>query len=73
MRKQAFGEQPTFYTEKIYMRLGDNMMKERANQQKLKKAQAYMSKDFELLKEILELKSDDEVEQSNSLYAAMHY
>jgi hypothetical protein len=55
------------------MRLGDNMMKERANQQKLKRAQAYLAKDLELLKEILEVKSEEEMEQSNSLFASMHY
>ena len=43
------------------MRLADNMMKERANQQKLRKAQAYLAKDLEILKEIHEIKSDEEL------------
>jgi len=43
------------------MRLADNMMKERANQQKLRKAQAYLAKDLELLKEITETHTDEEL------------
>ena len=62
-----------FPTEKIYIRLAENMMKERANEQKLRKAQAYLDKDLELLREIHEIEDPAEEDDSKSLYLAMHY
>jgi hypothetical protein len=62
-----------FQIEKIYFRLADNMMKERCNDLKLRKAAAYLQRDLEMLKEILEIEIDEEVPNSSSLYIAMHY
>lgn len=73
MRKIAFGESAKFPTEKIYFRLAENMMKERANEQKLRRAHAYMERDIELLREIHEIEDPAEEETSKSLYLAMHY
>ena len=49
------GERPHLTVEKIYFRLADNMMKERCNEQKLRKATAYLERDHEMLMEILEI------------------
>lgn len=42
LRRQVVGESPHFCVEKIYFRLADNMMKERCNDVKLRKAAAYL-------------------------------
>ncbi len=49
------------------------MMKERANDQKLKRAQAYLDRDLELLREIHEIEDLKEEDETKSLYLAMHY
>ena len=55
LRKIAFGDSPKYPTEKIYFRLAENMMKERANEEKLRRAHAYMDLDIKLLREIHEI------------------
>ena len=45
-------------------------MKERGNEVKLRKASAFMQRDYEMLLEILEI---EEGEESDNLYMAMHY
>jgi hypothetical protein len=62
-----------FPTEKIYVRLAENMMKERGNDQKLKRAQAYLDKELDLLREIHKIEDLNEEDESKSLYLAMHY
>ena len=49
------------------------MLKERCNDAKLKKAGAYLQRDFEMLCEILEISSEEEAKNHTSLYLAMHY
>ncbi len=48
------------------------MMKERANEQKLARASAYLNKNIKFLREILEI-TEQEEDTSASLYLAMHY
>ena len=48
-------------------------MKERCNDDKLKRALAYLDKDLEILKEILEIGEGEDPADNNSLYMAMHY
>ena len=45
-------------------------MNERANEPKLRKASAFLQKDYELLLQILEL---EEGEETDNLYMAVHY
>ena len=73
LRRQAFGEGAHFTTEKIYFRLADNMMKERCNDGKLRRAAAYLQRDHDMLMEILELGNDQEELECPSLFLAMHY
>eukprot|EP00347_Sterkiella_histriomuscorum_P008848 403343508 len=58
---------------KIYFRMADNFMRERGNKPLLKKAEIYMARNLELMKEVFGLETDEEVEQSNSLFIAMHF
>jgi tetratricopeptide (TPR) repeat protein len=73
LRRQAFGEGNHFCIEKIFFRLADNMLKERCNDAKLRKAGAYLQRDHEMLLDILEIESEEEELQSKSLFLAMHY
>lgn len=52
LRRQVFGDNH-LKIAKIFIKLADNMMKERCNDQKLKKAAGYLSKNMEMLKEVL--------------------
>lgn len=72
-RRLHLGEHAHFSVEKIFFRLADNMMKERCNEQKLRRAEAYLQKDREMIYEILEMGSEEEEGESTSLYLAMHY
>lgn len=70
--KQVF--HPTHYQVcKTYLRMADNMMRERGNQPLLKRASAFLAKNMEILKEILEIENDDELDTSNSLYLALYW
>lgn len=74
LRRQVVGESPHFCVEKIYFRLADNMMKERCNDVKLRKAAAYLQRDEEMLCEILEEPDPEKARDTcGSLYLAMHY
>jgi len=58
---------------KIYFRMAENMMRERGNEQTLKRAQAFLAKNLDLLKDILEVDDEEELENSSSLYIALHF
>ena len=73
LRRQYLGQDSHFSVEKIYFRLADNMMKERCNDSKLRKAAGYLQRDHEMLMTILEIESDEQEKESNSLFLAMHY
>jgi hypothetical protein len=68
-----FGNASNFATEKICLRLAENMMKERGNEEKFQRAHGYMDIDIKLLREIHEIQDESEEETSKSLYLAKHY
>ncbi len=53
--------------------MADNMMRERGNVPLLKRASAFLAKAFEILKEILQIENDEELETSDSLYLALYW
>ncbi|CDW87624.1 UNKNOWN [Stylonychia lemnae] len=62
-----------FRVAKVYVRLADNLMRDRGNPQQLKKAEIYLQKYLEIVKEIEEIQTDEEMEVTGSLYIALYY
>lgn len=66
--------QDTHYgVSKVYFRMADNVMRERGNLEQLKRAGDLLQKDYDTLKIILDIESDEELETSSNLYLALHY
>jgi hypothetical protein len=53
-----FRNASNFSTQKICLRLAENVMKERGNEEKLQRAHGYMEMDIKLLREIHELQDE---------------
>lgn len=58
---------------KIYFRVADNYMRERGNDELMKKAEIAMIRNLEVIKECYEIEDEEELENSDLLYAGMYY
>ena len=74
LRRQDSDGEANFKTQKMYLRLAYNMMKERCNDHKLKRAARYMQMSEEILVQILEFSDLEGGSRfSSNIFLIKHY